>query len=465
MSIDIQISEGAKKLSEIFKNHGHKIYLVGGSVRNMILGLEQGDIDVCSGVLPETAAEFLKLEGCTIVEKALSLGTIEVHLRLGGVKYVFEHTTLRQDYYRQGGEHRPYKVDFTDDIGKDAKRRDFTTNALYLDIETQEIFDPTGKGRNDTEKGILRAAGDTAIDTLRDDGLRIMRMVRLYSELGFSISGDLLECAKENTGLLADISAERKRQELERILLADIKYGKAEAHLKGLLLLSELGAFEYIIPAMEQGRGIEQKKQYHSHDVLGHGIYACGAAPPVLVLRLAALLHDIGKPTALETAGNMYNHAEYGKKLAQEALSDLKFDNKTKAAVLTLIENHMFDLEGRAKPTTIRKRAIKLGRKNFEMLIELRCADIAGSGKGYKTCGAAENWRKELDIILKTGVPWTLKELDITGQELMDELGLGSSVLIGKLLEELHRYCVLYPSANKKALLVSRAKKLLTNSY
>ena len=461
MKYDVRINEGAEKLSEIFAKHKHKIYLVGGSVRNMILGLPQGDIDVCSAALPEEAAQFLRQEGCTIVEKAMSLGTIEVHLRQGGTKYVFEHTTLRQDYYHKGGQHRPYKVEFTDDINKDAKRRDFTTNALYLDIQTKEIFDPTGRGLKDSADGVLRAAADKAIDTLSDDGLRIMRMVRLCSELDFSIDDELLECAKSNVSLLADISAERKRQELERILLADIKYGKDKAHLKGLLLLSDICALEYVIAAMEQGRGIEQKKKYHTYDVLHHCIYSCGAAPPVLVLRLAALLHDIGKPVSLRTAGNMYDHEKYSKMLAKEALEELKFSNKTKAAVLTLIENHMFDLEGRAKPKTIRKRAVKLGRETFEMLIELRCADIAGSGKGFAGCGAAENWKKELDIMIETKVPWTVKDLDITGQELMDELGLKPSEEIGRILEELHSYCVLYPSANKKSLLIGRASKTM----
>ena len=463
MKEHVRINKGTKQLSDIFVKHGHKLYLVGGSVRNMMLGLPQGDIDVCSAALPEEAAQFLKQEGCTIIEKAMSLGTIEVHLRQGGTKYIFEHTTLRQDYYHKGGQHRPYKVEFTDDIEKDAKRRDFTTNALYLDIQTKQIYDPTGKGLKDTKDGILRAAADKAIETLSDDGLRIMRMVRLYNELDFSIDDELLECAKSNVSLLADISAERKRQELERILLADTKYGKDKAHLKGMLLLGDIGALEYVIPVMEQGRGIEQKKEYHSHDVLHHGIYSCGAAPPNLVLRLAALLHDIGKPVSLSRAGNMYDHDKYSKILAKKALEELKFSNKTKTAVLTLIENHMFDLEGRAKPKTIRKRAVKLGRETFEMLIELRYADIVGSGKGFAGCGAAENWKKELDIMIETKVPWTVKDLDVTGSELMDELNIDQSEEIGRILKELHSFCVLYPKTNKKSLLISRARKTLKN--
>ena len=411
--------------------------------------------------MPQEAAQILTQQGCTVIEKAVSLGTIEVHLRLGGEKYVFEYTTLRKDYYRKGGEHRPYKVEFTKDISEDARRRDFTANALYLDIETGRIHDPTGRGIKDTKDGLLRAAAEKAIDTLSDDGLRIMRMVRLSSELGFAINEELFECARNHVSLLDDISAERKRQELERILLADVKYGKEQAHLKGLLLMSKLGAFEYVIPGMEQGRGMKQKKQYHTHDVLEHGIYSCGAAPPKLVLRLAALLHDIGKPAAFDASGNMYDHAKLGRALAKQALEELKFDNKTKAAVLLLIENHMFDLEGRAKPMTIRKRAVKLGRENFEMLIELRCADIAGSGKGQKGCGAAENWKKELGVMMQKNVPWTVGELDVTGDELMEALGIGQSRQVGSILRELHRHSVLYPAQNKKHLLISRAGKSL----
>lgn len=457
--MEYEINEGVLELAKIFCKYGHKLYLVGGCVRNMLLGLKQGDLDVCSAALPEASANIAKKEGCTIIEKALSLGTIEIHLKHNGNKYIFEHTTLRQDYYKKGGEHRPYRVEFTDDITLDAKRRDFTVNALYLDVENKEILDPTGRGFNDIENKVLRAAADKAIDTLGDDGLRIMRMVRLSAQLGFAIAPDLLECAKSNVHLLNDITAERKQQELKRILMADVKYGKKDAHLKGLLLLSNIGAFKYVIPELERGRGVEQKKEYHSNDVLHHNIHTCGAALPHLPLRLAALLHDIGKPEAIKVGGNMYNHDIYGAGIAEKEIENLKFDNKTKKTVVTLIRNHMFDLEGKAKPKTIRKRAIKLGRENFKMLIELRRADVAGSGYGAVTCLSAENWQAELKRMIGKNVPWSVKDLNITGQDIIEATGKEPSEEIGSILDELFRYCIIYPSANKKEILIKRVTK------
>lgn len=454
-----EVNKGVLELAKIFSKYGHKLYLVGGSVRNMLLELTPGDLDVCSAALPEVAAEIAKEEGCSIVEKALSLGTIEIHLRHHSKKYIFEHTTLRQDFYRKGGEHRPYRVDFTDDITLDAKRRDFTVNALYLDVENRKILDPTGRGIEDIRNCVLRAAADRAIDTLGDDGLRIMRMARLSAQLGFAISPDLLECAKQNEHLLSDISAERKQQELKRILMADVKYGIKNAHLKGLLLLSDIGALKYVIPELERVRGVEQKKQYHLNDVLYHNIHACGAASPHLSLRLAALLHDIGKPEAIKVGGNMYNHEHYGARIAEEALNRLKFDNKTKQTVVTLIRNHMFDLEGRAKPKTIRKRAIKLGREIFEMLINLRRADVAGSGYGAVTCLSAENWQSELNRMIGMNVPWSVKDLNITGQDIIETTGKEPSEEIGSILGELFKYCIIYPSANKKEILIKRVIK------
>ncbi len=454
------VSKGAIALSEIFEKNGHTLYLVGGSVRNMICGLPAGDADVCSPALPDEAAAFLRKANVSVIEKALALGTIEAHLTLGGTKYVFEHTTFRQDYYHDGGKHRPYKVHFTKDIEKDAKRRDFTVNALYLNIKTGEIIDPTGRGENNAKSGIIRAAADNAIDTLRDDGLRILRMVRFAAELGFNISEDLLECAKQNVHMLADISAERKRDELFKIILADTKYGKADAHLSGLLLLRETGAMKYVLPELCEGDGVRQSKRYHAHDVMGHGINACANAEPILSLRLAALLHDIGKPQAMAESGNMYDHEEIGTQMAKQAMASLKIDNKTKRTVSTLVAHHMFDLTAQAKPKTIRKHAVQLNQQTFELLIALRRADFMGSGMGEKVVVSADNWQTELNVMIEKKVPWSVADLKITGNDIINALGILPSKQIGAILKVLFKECVVHPGKNKKEILIKRAKAL-----
>lgn len=374
----------------------------------------------------------------------------------------FEHTTWRRDFYPSGGDHRPYRVEFTTDMKEDAKRRDFAVNALYMNIASGEIMDPTGRGFHDAKNEILHAAADQPDITIRDDGLRIMRMARFAAELGFSVSPDLLDAARRHAVLLADISAERKLIELKKILLADNKYISVTkgGPLHGLELLRQTGALKYILPRLWEGDGVVQSAQYHEYDVLAHCLQACAAAPPVWELRLAALLHDIGKPEALKRGGNMYGHEIIGESLARDEMNALKMDNKTKAAVLPLIRHHMFDLEAKAKPKTIRKRAVMLGQEGFERLIALRRADVIGSGKPVISIPSAQNWQNELSRMVNERVPWRVQELAITGKEIAEQLHIQPSPTIGRILEQLHKECVLNPAQNNKAYLNRRVKTI-----
>lgn len=449
-------------LSEKFSAHGYSLYLVGGYVRNIVLGFTGGDFDICSAALPKDAADIARNAGFKVVEKAVSLGTIEMHVFSENTRHVFEHTTFRRDYYPLGGEHRPYRVAFTQSIYEDARRRDFTIGTLYLNISTGDIIDPTGKGFSDIKQGILRSAARNPKDTIRDDGLRIMRMARFCSELGLSVEKSLLVCAKRHAKLLADISAERKRDELVKILLSDTKYTHVESGgpLNGLEVLLDTGAIEYVLPRLYMGKGVMQSELYHKYDVLLHNIHACAAAPAKLHLRLAALLHDIGKPAALEKSGKMYGHEIIGEKLAKEELAELKFDNKTIKQVLPLVKNHMFDLEAKAKPKTIRRRAVMLGKETFLDLIELRHADVAASGFNLESTASLDNWRAEFENMEKQHVPWSIKELDITGTEISEILGTGPSETVGQILKTLHKECISSPSNNKNFILKERAKSL-----
>lgn len=462
------LPEGLKELSEVFFARGFKLFLVGGYVRNSVLGISGGDLDICSRALPGEAAFFLREKNIKVIEKAPELGTIEIHIMSGGKKRVFEHTTFRKDFYPEGGEHRPDRVEFTEDMKEDAARRDFTVNALYLDLDAGEVIDPTGKGSIDIKEKKIRAAADDPDITIRDDGLRIMRMVRFAAELGFAVDPGLMECARKRAYLLADISAERKRDELKKILLADTKYpalSNRDAPAVGLELLKDSGALEVVLPRLCEGEGIEQAEAFHRYDVLDHGIHACGAAPAKLELRLAALLHDIGKPAALREGGNMYGHDRLGEALARQELDSLRFENSIKAIVLPLIRNHMFDLEGRAKPKTIRRRAVKLGKELFAMLIELRRADVWGSGLYSGPVDSAGNWQKEVERMEAENVPWSVKELAITGDEVMSLLDTGPSPAIGKILELLFKECVAHPQSNNfetlKKLTVSHRNLLI----
>lgn len=447
-------------LTEIFAARGFELFLVGGYVRNLVLGLPGGDFDICSTAHPETAAAIAREAGLSVTEKALQLGTIEIRVKMDGERHSFEHTTFRRDYYPPGGAHRPYRVEFTEDIREDAGRRDFTAGALYMNLKTKELLDPTGKGLDDIKNRILRTAAEDPDVTIRDDGLRIMRMARFAAELGFSVAPELLESATKHAALLADISPERKRDELMKILLADTKYpglNAMDAPLRGLEILLSTGTLKYVLPRLCAGNGVEQSSLYHSYDVLRHGLHACAAAPPDRVLRLAALLHDIGKPAALAEGGRFYDHEKLGEALAREEMEELRFDNKTRDAVLPLVRWHMFDLEAKAKPSTIRRRAVQLGRETFERLIAIRCADVVGSGKPVRSIPSADNWQRELDRMISEDVPWTVADLKVSGRDISEWLGIEPSPKVGEVLNALHRECVMSPSRNNPQILKKSA--------
>jgi len=451
--MNTQLPDSLILLSDKFAAHGFSLFLVGGYVRNIVLRLPEGDFDVCSAAMPDDAAKIAQDAGFHVVKKAAELGTIEIHIASGTVRHVFEHTTFRRDYYPPGGAHRPYRVRFTQNIEEDARRRDFTAGALYLNIRTGMITDPTKRAFDDINKGVLRAADDDPDITIRDDGLRIMRMARFAAELKFSVARDLFQSAQRHAELLSDISAERKRDELIKILLSDEKYPRTGSPFIGLELLLKTGSLYFVLPRLSAGRGVVQAEKYHKYDVLEHGLRSCAAAPPVLALRLAALLHDIGKPDMLKKTGKMLDHEKRGETLARDELYELRFDNKTIGAVLPLIRMHMFDLEGKAKPITIRRRAIMLGREAFSMLIALRRADIKGSGLDDQTDRSADNWQAELERMDKEGVPWHIGSLKITGHEVADILGTGPSKEVGRVLDLLHKECVASPGSNNNAAL------------
>lgn len=462
----IPLPEGTNILEKAFSENGFELYLVGGFVRNFALGISGGDYDVCSTALPKEAAQFLSQKGFKIIEKAPELGTIEIHIKQNGKKFIFEHTTFRKDYYPEGGDHRPERVEFTKNIKEDAVRRDFTVNALYINARTGEMIDPTGRGLSDIRERLIRAAATDPDITIRDDGLRIMRMARFAAELGFSVSEDLFECAKKRALILKDISAERKREELDKILMADTRYPKFnnnQAPEKGLKILQRCGALKAVLPILSEGEGVTQSEKYHRYDVLEHSIKTCAAAPPVIELRLAGLLHDIGKPEALRRNGNMYKHDIIGEELARTEMESLRFDNKTKSTVLVLIKNHMFDLLGEARPNTIRKRAVSMGRSAFEMLIALRRADCQGSGNIAYNDKSADRWQMELKRMDETNMPWSISELKISGEDIMGILNIGPSPEVGKILNRLFMDCVIDPGFNDNSTLKERVIRLKNN--
>lgn len=389
------------------------LYLVGGAVRNDLLGLPRSDVDLCGNLSPERLAE-----------ETVGLFTVrDVNPRVGTVKLQrgedsFEYTAFRRDSYPlDSGRHAPAEVIFVGTPEEDAFRRDFTVNAIYKSLRDGTVLDPTG-GLADLKLRRLRTTRE-AEKVFSEDGLRLLRLVRLAAELGFEIEERTFAAAKKYAPLLADISVERKREELNRMLVADEKYGVKDAVLRAFSLLRELGLYPYFLPELEEGIGVTQPSKYHKYDVYEHIIHTVAAAPPRL--RLAALLHDVGKPRCMKRDGNFYLHSVESAEMTRTILSRLRYSNEVIERTAEIVRWHMFDFNGEASINK-KRRFVRQEWDLLEDIVLLKHADSIGTG--YFTENEFGTALLELKKKMAAeGVPIRIKDLPIKGGEL-EALGI-----------------------------------------
>ncbi|MCM1306865.1 MAG: HD domain-containing protein [Bacteroides sp.] len=435
--------EKLNELAALFAPHA-TLYAVGGFVRDRLLGCEAYDVDVCSKLQAGEVKAILSGSEFAVSDKSLRMGTV----RIWSDDFAAEYTAFRTDSYdRSSGAHSPSEVRFTDDISEDARRRDFKCNAVYLDILNDSVVDPIG-GVRDIENKILSTADDPN-KVFEADGLRILRLVRFASELGFVIEDETKRVAKDNAWRAADISPERIRDELSKIFTADtVRLKLKDAHLRGFRLLDELGLVDLLLPELASLKGLAQKKQYHIYDAYEHSIKAFELSPPHL--RWAALLHDIGKRAAFEKNGgeNMRGHDEIGAQMADGIFKRLRFSNADRERNVKLILKHMVDIKGDTSPHKLRRFAAR----NSEIMDDL-CVikDVdAEASCGHKV--AMNRLRDAWEEVKGDGTPLSLKDLKVDGNDL---LALGAeSKNIGDMLKELLDDTILNPALNdrKKAL-------------
>ncbi len=447
------------ELARLFSEAGVSLLAVGGMVRNPLLSLPVSDMDITSALRPEAVLSLCEKNNIPTVKKGLAFGMVELHC--GGL--TFEHTTFRSDRYPEGGGHRPTEIRFSDTVEEDAFRRDLTVNALYRNILTGELIDPTG-GMEDLRNKCIRATTQNPARIMDDDALRILRMVRFSCELGFAPEEKTLQAAGAAVKGLLDISPERVRQELDKILLSDVRYGQEGAVLKGLIMLDGLGVLDLLLPEVAAARGVEQNTPFHAYDVLGHLLHTAAYTPPELPQRLAGLLHDIGKPVALSHCGKMYGHDAYGAQMAEGVLRRYRYSNEVREHVCELIRHHMYDLKGQAKESTLRTWMVRRGPALTRELAAFRRADVYGSG--VITSGpvaTADRWETLLSRMQAESVPFTAAELNITGEEIMQALHLPPSEQIGALKEALLLHCARRPQDNSKEILLKLCRNLVNN--
>ncbi|MCR5601354.1 MAG: CCA tRNA nucleotidyltransferase [Ruminococcus sp.] len=344
-------------LSELEK-HGFEAYMVGGCVRDEIMGRQCHDTDITTNALPEQILEVFS--SYKVIPTGLKHGTVTV--LCGGTP--FEITTYRID-----GEYtdhrRPDNVEFTNDIIADLSRRDFTVNAIAMNRHGN-IVDPFG-GKEDIQNGIIRCVGDPE-KRFNEDALRIMRAVRFASQLGFSIDGATAEAVHSMRNDLKNISRERIREELDKLIC-----GKNCIDV----LLGYSNVITAIIPEFEPSIGLDQRSPYHRYTVWEHTVRAIAAAPPEdLLLRRALLFHDIGKPSCMKIdengRGHFKQHDRVGAEMTTAIMQELRYDNHSVTDTAALIANHSKKLRSRSDA---KRMMSKLGDELFFELMEMKKCD------------------------------------------------------------------------------------------
>lgn len=428
------------------------LYLVGGSVRDFLRGAlrEQPDYDICSYGDETALTKTARSLGFTVKSVFRATGTVKLTDGLGNE---YEFTRFRSDKYVRG-MHRPSEVCFTDDIALDAVRRDFCANAVYYDVENARFVDPLG-GMYDIERKILRTVAP-AKKVFGEDGLRLLRLARIAAQTGFSPDGECYAGARENAALIRDIVPERIYTELNALLHADEIAGDIAASYRGLCILRDTKVLHEILPELTAGEGMAQRSDFHAHDVLEHSLRCVRYAPPFV--RWAALLHDVGKPLCFLRDGNFYAHAEEGEKLARNILTRLKAPSRLKEETATLVRLHMRDHMQNMRVSKVRRELVA-SYPLLEKLFALKQADYSACKDDLSPAPAVVKWKKILADMQAEGVPLTLKELNINGNDL---LALGAPPeRTGKLLATLFAECIPDGALNDRARLLRRARALL----
>ncbi|SHK24082.1 CCA tRNA nucleotidyltransferase [Paramaledivibacter caminithermalis] len=443
--MNIQLPKGVKRILDKLLFNGYEGYIVGGCVRDSIMGKIPNDWDICTSAKPEVMMNIFR--EFKVIPTGLKHGTLTIVIN----NQHFEVTTYRIDKEYVDGRH-PNKVEFTNSLKEDLNRRDFTINAMAYN--NKEGLIDYYDGLSDIHNKTIRCVGN-AFDRFNEDYLRMLRAVRFSAQLEYRLRIETFKAIKKLSKNIIHISKERIRDEVNKILLS-------QKPSKGIQLLEETRLLEYIIPELQECVGFEQKKPHHDEDVFYHTMRVLDNTEKDLILRLAALLHDIAKPQCFsidrENTGHFYRHHMKGMELAEKILKRLKYDNNTIKTVKQLIKEHMLKYEI-TTPRAIKRLINRVGKENIDRLFKLQIADIKGSKAPYKF----DNINKAklvCDKILNEKQPLTLKDLDIDGNDLK-ALGVSQGKDIGRILNKLLDRVLDNPELNKKEILADEVRKLL----
>lgn len=450
------IPEEILNIYDKVKKANFEAYLVGGCVRNMLLQKSVKDWDMTTNATPE---QILKIFGDGFYDN--QFGTVGLPIEINGQKCVAEMTTFRTEEGYSDRRH-PEKVSWGKSIEEDLARRDFTINAIALKLEgdlqelNYKIIDPY-KGQDDIQNKLIRAVGNPK-ERFKEDALRLIRAVRIATELSFKIEENTWKEIISDASLIKEVSGERIRIELLRILGSTNPY-------EGILLLKDSCLLENILPELIQGIGISQMRpgRHHTGDVFTHNLLSlkfCPSTDPLV--RFTALLHDIGKPKVIAKDKDdlviFHNHEVAGARMVEKICDRLKFSKTDKERVVNLIRWHMFGVNENQTDSAIRRFIRKIGISNVKDMMDLRIADRLGSNR------PATSWRLKLfqskiEEQLKPA-KFSINDMLVDGNDIMKTLNIEPGPKIGVILQKLFEEVDEDQSKNNKEYLIQRIRKL-----
>lgn len=470
VGMKVVINEVAKRIVEALGEAGYEAWIVGGAVRDTLLGRATKDWDVTTSATP---TQVLPLFANSFYDN--NYGTVMVagkHLKdqfglddsSAEDEAIFDITTYRTEH-GYSDKRRPDSVSWGKSIDEDLARRDLTINAIAIRPSNQqavnskqvgdggiEIVDPFG-GQHDLKNGVIRAVGEPKA-RFEEDALRILRAVRLGAELGFVIESKTLAAIQEKAANLGQISAERIGGEVMRVLASP---NPAD----GVRLMASTGILKVVIPELLLAKDVKQGG-HHIYDVFTHSVEALGACPsPDPVVRLATLLHDVDKPVVVKPGGErgmtFYGHEVSGARTAKRIAERLKLSKRDQERIFTLVRWHMFVYESKMTDASIRRFIRRVGRENIHDMMALRVGDRVGGGS------KATSWRLT-ELQKRIGEqfyePLSLKDLKINGGDVMRILGIAPGRRVGEILNQLFEEVIEDSHKNDKEYLEKRVGEL-----
>lgn len=444
----IKVPKDVMHILDTLNQNGYEAYVVGGCVRDCLLGKRPNDWDIATSAMPQQV-------------KALFPRTYDTGIKHGTVTVIINAKSFEITTYRLDGKYqdhrRPSEIQFTQNIVKDLERRDFTMNAIAYH-PCKGLADPFD-GRKDIKAKLIKCVG-LAKERFQEDALRMLRAVRFSSQLNFAIEQNTRQAICENGKLITKVSQERIREELNKILLSE--------HPEKLLRMHETKILAYILPEFERCLHTPQNHPYHAYDVGNHSIAAVRNIEKDLVLRWTMLLHDIGKPVCRTTdeqgIDHFYGHGQQSTILARKVLTRLRFDKKTTENILGLIKWH--DRPIHPTPRAVKKAVRVIGEGIFYDLLKVKEADIKAQNPALKEKRLQDIKiiRDIFDDIQRSGQCISIKDLAVNGKDLL-AIGIRQGKEVGMVLEKLLDIVIESPEKNNRETLTALAKAFYERLY